>query len=64
MSGGKSNTVWLSPDLVNFSQRMQVTLRGTQKFHGKVHPSVEAILDDFRLRADRQSLYTARLDLN
>jgi len=64
MSGGKSNTVWLSPDLINFSQRVQITLRGTQKFHGKVHPSVEAILDDFRLRADRQSLYTARLDLN
>jgi pimeloyl-ACP methyl ester carboxylesterase len=64
MSGGKSNTVWLSPDLINFSQRVQITLRGTQKFHGTVHPSLEAILDDFRLRADRQTLYTARIDLN
>jgi hypothetical protein len=36
----------------------------TQKFHGMVHPSVEAILEDYRLRADRQTLYTARVDLN
>jgi hypothetical protein len=64
MSGGKSNTVWLSPDLVNFAQRVQITLRGTPKFHGTVRPSLEAILDDFRLRADRQSIYTARIDLN
>jgi pimeloyl-ACP methyl ester carboxylesterase len=64
MSGGKSNSVWLSPDFVNFSQRVQITLRGTQKFHGIVRQSVEAILDDFRLRADRQTLYTARIDLN
>jgi acetyl esterase/lipase len=63
-SGAKSHSVWLSPDLVNFSQRVLVNLRGTQKFHGMVHPSVEAILEDFRLRADRQTLYTARIDLN
>lgn len=63
-SGGKSNTVWLSPDLVNFSQRVQIILRGSTKFRGLVHPSLAAILDDFRLRADRQALYTARIDLN
>lgn len=63
-SGAKSHSVWLSPDLINFAKRVVVNLRGSQKFHGIVHPSTEAILEDFRLRADRQSLYTARIDLN
>jgi hypothetical protein len=63
-SGAKSHSVWLSPDLVNFTKRVQINVRGTQKFHGMVQPSVEAILEDFRLRADRQTIYTARIDLN
>ncbi len=63
-SGGKSHSIWLSPDLVNFAQPVSIHVRGTQKFHGKVHPSIEAILEDYRLRADRQTLYTARIDIN
>jgi pimeloyl-ACP methyl ester carboxylesterase len=64
LSGAKSHSVWLSPDLVNFAERVSIHIRGTQKFHGMVKPSSEAILEDYRLRADRQSLYTARIDLN
>jgi hypothetical protein len=63
-SGGKSHSIWLSPDLVNFAQRVSIHVRGTEKFHKMVHPSIEAILEDYRLRADRQTLYTARIDLN
>ncbi len=63
-SGGKSNSIWLNPDLINFSQRVSVHRGGADKFHGMVHASVEAILEDYRLRADRQTLYTARIDLN
>ncbi len=63
-SGGKSHSIWLSPDLVNFSQRVSIHVRGAEKFHKTVHPSIEAILEDYRLRADRQTLYTARIDLN
>jgi pimeloyl-ACP methyl ester carboxylesterase len=63
-SGAKSHTVWLNPDLINFEQRVTVRLRGSQKFHNFVKPSIEAILEDYRLRADKQTLYTARLDLD
>jgi pimeloyl-ACP methyl ester carboxylesterase len=64
MSSAKSHSVWLSPDLINFAQRVSIHLRATQKFHGMVLPSIEAILEDYSLRADRQTLYTARIDLN
>lgn len=64
LSGARSHSVWLSPDLVNFARRVSIHVRGTQKFQGMVHPSVEAILEDYRLRADRQTLYTTRIDLN
>lgn len=63
-SGAKSHTIWLSPDLINFSKRVTVSLRASERFRGMVHPSVEAILDDYRLRADRQVLYTARIEIN
>jgi predicted esterase len=63
-SGAKSHSIWLSPDLINFGQRVSIHVHTTQKFHGMVHPSIEAILEDYRLRADRQTMYTARVDLN
>ena len=63
LSSAKSHSVWLTPDLVNFAQRISIHVRGIQKFHGMVKPSVEAILEDYRLRADRQTLYSARVDL-
>ena len=63
-SGAKSHSVWLSSDLVNFAQSVSIHIRGTQKFRGMVKPSIETILEDYRLRADRQVLYTARVDVN
>lgn len=62
-SGAKSHALWLSPDLVNFENRVAVRFNSAQKFNGRVQPSTEAILEDFRHRADRQRLYTVRLDL-
>jgi hypothetical protein len=63
-SAAKSHTVWLAPELISFDKRISIRLRGQQKYHGVPHPSIEAILEDFRFRADKQLLYTARIDLD
>lgn len=63
-SPARKHTLWLSPDMVDFSLRVQVTVKGTRKFNDFVESSVEAILEDLRLRGDRQKVYQARIELN
>jgi hypothetical protein len=62
-SGAKSHTLSLSPDMIKFDQPLEVRHNGQRKFHGLVKPSIEALLEDYRFRADRQRLYPVRLDL-
>jgi hypothetical protein len=62
-SPAKKHTVWLSPDMVDFNLRVQVTVKGKRKFNDFVESDVEAILEDLRLRGDRQKVYQARLEL-
>jgi len=63
-SPARSHTLWLAPELVDFSKRLHVRVGARQKFNGFVEASVETILEDLRLRGDRQMPYQARLDLN
>ncbi|NQV26484.1 MAG: hypothetical protein HQ518_19175 [Rhodopirellula sp.] len=63
-SPARSNTIWLSPDMIDFGIRLKVHLGSRQVFNDFVEPSVEHILDDLRLRGDRQRVYHARIDLN
>ena len=60
---GKTTTIWFSPDMINFDERVRVHVNGTEQFNGSLTPSVEALLEDLRTRADRQRLFWARLDL-
>ncbi len=62
-SGAGRHTLWLTPELVDFDQRLTVRKGSRQLFNDFVKPDIAAILDDFRIRADRQRLYWARLDL-
>ncbi len=64
-SGGDSLSVWLSPNLVDFTQRL------TLKYNGRripladayVQPKVAVILEDVRTRGDRQHPFWARIDV-
>ena len=60
----RSNTIWLSPDIIDYDIRLKVKLGSRQLFNDFVEPSVEHILDDLRLRGDRQRVYHTRIDLN
>lgn len=63
-SPARSNTIWLSPEMIDFGVRLQVRIGSRRIFNDFVESSVEHMLDDLRLRGDRQRLYHARIDLN
>ena len=60
---GKTCTVWFSPQMIDFEERVRVHVSGTEKFNGFLKPSVEALLEELRTRADRKRLFWTRLDL-
>ncbi len=64
MSSGQAHTLWLTPEMVDFDKRLQVTVHGQQRYNDFVEPSIEAVLEDFRQRGDRQRVFQARIDLN
>ncbi|WP_299467899.1 hypothetical protein [uncultured Gimesia sp.] len=63
-SGGKVNTLWLSPEIVDYEKRLVVRIGGKQKFNDFLRPDMKAMLDDFRNRGDRQKLFDVRLDFD
>lgn len=62
-SASKQTTIWLSPDVVDFSQPIRVTLNGKKISdpRGIVDPSVAVLLEDARTRADYQRPFWAKL---
>ena len=63
-SPARNHTLWLSPDMIDFGIRLQVRVRGQRVFNDFVESNVEHMLEDLRLRGDRQRVYHARIDLN
>lgn len=55
-------TVWLSPDIVDFSQRISVNA-GRSDVRETIEPSIEILLEDARQRAERQHPYWAKIDV-
>ncbi|GAC1469707.1 MAG: peptidase [Isosphaeraceae bacterium] len=56
-SGVKSLDVWVSPRLIDFKKRMEIRINGKPYFKGMAKPSIEPLLEDLRLRGDRQQTY-------
>jgi pimeloyl-ACP methyl ester carboxylesterase len=63
-SPAKSHTIWLSPDLASFEKRATINVKGVDKYHKVPKSSIRDILDDYSSRADRQLIYTAKIDVN
>jgi hypothetical protein len=55
--GVKKLDVWLSPRLVDFKRKLEVRINDRPYFKGQVKLSLDALLEDLRLRGDRQQLY-------
>lgn len=65
-SGAKNHSLWFSPEFVNFEERLVVKKRGDnrQHFNDFLKPSLATLLEDLRLRGDREMTFTARVDVN
>ena len=62
-SGAERHTIFLSPELVDFDKRLLIRWQGRQKFNDFLQPELETLLEDFRVRGDRQMLFWSRIDL-
>jgi pimeloyl-ACP methyl ester carboxylesterase len=60
-SGASRHILWLSPEIVDFQQRVDVEFKGRLKLNQFITPEVETLLEDLRVRGDRQNLHTAKL---
>lgn len=63
-SASGAHTVWLLPGLVDFEKRVTVKQNGRQKFNDFVQPDLEVILDDFRVRGDRQRVFQVKISVD
>ena len=57
--GAERVRIWLSPELVDFSRPITVTLDGRRLANDVVVPDTRLLLDDLRTRADRQHPFWA-----
>jgi predicted esterase len=56
-------TLWLSPEMVNFDERISITVVGNRLSRSElVKPSLETILEDVRTRGDRQHPFWAKVE--
>jgi predicted esterase len=63
-AGNLGATIWLSRDMVDFSSRVNITLGGRRPagVPAIIKPSVETMLEDVRIRGDRQHPFWAKVE--
>ena len=54
--------VWLTPEIVDFARPLRVTIDGREAFDGLPNPDAAVMLEDLRLRGDRQHPFWAVID--
>jgi pimeloyl-ACP methyl ester carboxylesterase len=59
-SAADETTIWLRPELVDFSKPIRVELNG-KRLTGDTTPSLDVILEDARTRVDRQRPFWAKI---
>ncbi len=65
LTAGNAGTIfWLSPDMVNFNTHINVMLGGRRAngVPATIKPSIETMLEDIRVRGDRQHPFWARVE--
>jgi len=63
-AGNSRTTIWLSPEMVDFKSRVNITVGGRRPagVPAIIKPSVETMLEDLRVRGDRQHPFWAKVD--
>ncbi len=58
----KSVKIYLSPEMVNFSKPLRISINGKQVFNKKVNYSKEYLLGEFEKKFDRKAIWVNTLD--
>jgi predicted esterase len=61
---GRRTTIWLSPDLIDFENRVQLHVNGTVRHRDFVKPDIAATLERLAITGDRQRPVWAKLDVS
>jgi predicted esterase len=63
-AGNSRATIWLSPEMVNFNARVNITVGGRRPsgVPAIIAPSIETMLEDLRVRGDRQHPFWAKVE--
>ncbi|MFM1902407.1 MAG: hypothetical protein RLZZ440_307 [Planctomycetota bacterium] len=61
-SGAGRTRVWLSPELIDFAEPLTVTVDGKRVHRGPIAPDPRVLLEDLRLRGDRQHPFQAVIE--
>lgn len=62
-SGARYHALWLFPDVVSFESKLEIRQSGTQLHSGIPKADISAMLEDFRLRGDRQQIAWGYLEV-
>ncbi len=57
INGIRRLDVWVSPKLIDFERKIEVRINGKPYFKELPKPNLEPLLEDLRLRGDRQQVY-------
>ncbi|MBC7818439.1 MAG: hypothetical protein IAG10_16250, partial [Planctomycetaceae bacterium] len=65
LGGRGSATIWLNANLIDLDKKLSIKMGdGQQKFNDFLKPEIEAVLEDFRQRGDRQRLHSVRIQID
>lgn len=62
-TGASQVTVWISPQLLDISRRVNITINGRRLNAAEIHPKIDVLLEDVRTRGDRQHPFWGKAEL-
>ena len=63
-TGAGKATIYLSPDFVDFNERVTISVNTLRDIRDNIRPQIETILEDARTRGDRQHPFWAKVEVN
>jgi hypothetical protein len=61
VKGVRRLDVWLSPKLIDFKRKPDIRINGRTYFKSQAKLDIESMLEDLRIRCDRQQIYWYRV---
>lgn len=63
-TGAGEATIYLSPEMVNFDERVTISVNTVRDIRDEIRPQVKTILEDARSRGDRQHPFWAKVEVS